>query len=370
MPVIALEWLTYGLGRLADAATERGVNVTLLTGDASAYRHELADRKRVSDINIVKIDTSNDEAIASYLRNLPDLEGLISTTDTWSLTALGLCQKFGLASQNSAGVSIARDKVKLRSRLFEHGLSVANGIELDPTAVTRGDLASIPFPFIVKDSAGTGSRNVWTVLVVQDIDATIDELHGAAFRGALAVEPYFCGPLYSAETISYAGETRVLGVNSRIMPPPPSFREDGCAFPIQFPDRHYDSLCRWITEVLQAVELTDGFAHTEFIVTRDGFEVVEVNPRLGGGLIGETICRSLSVNIFEAFIDFALGNRPRLMDAPLAVHDAYAEIVLYAAETGIFRGIDGSELLPLHPGAPELYQAREIGAPIVSINDH
>lgn len=370
MTVVALEWLTYGLGRLADAAKERGVEVTLLTCDASVYRHELADVERVSTIKVVTIDTFDTAAVKDYLRTVPNLEGLISTTDTWSLVALDLYREFGLTGQNPAGVSIARDKVKMRARLYEHGLTIAPGVEVDIDTIDRESLARFPLPFIVKDSAGTGSRNVWTALADEDIDTIIADLRTATLRGALAVEPFFCGPLYSIETFSWEGETRVLGVNSRIMPPPPSFREDGNAFPVQFPQPQHASLDSWIIEVLQAVEFTDGFAHTEFILTRDGFEVVEVNPRLGGGLIGEAISRSFGINIYEAFLDFAVGNRPRLMTAPLQALTAYAEVDLYATRVGTFRGFDGSALLPLHPGNPELYQSKDIGAPIASVNDH
>jgi biotin carboxylase len=370
MTVVALEWLTYGLGRLADAARERGIDLTLLTCDPSVYRYEMEDAKRLSDVEVVMIDTFDNEAVVEYLRGESNLEGLISTTDAWSLLALDLYQEFGLAGQNRRSVMIARDKVRLRSRLHECGLTSAPGREFHPLTVTKRDLASVPLPFVAKDSAGTGSRNIWTALASEDLDAILEGIHGAALRGALAVEPYFCGPLYSIETVSHAGETRVLGVNSRIMPPPPSFREDGNAFPVQFPDAEQAELARWIIDVLRAVEFTDGFAHTEFIVTRDGFEVVEINPRLGGGLIGETMSRSLGVNVYEAFLDLALGLRPRLLDAPLAQELAYAEADLYAPDLGTFRGIEGAELLSLHPGAPELYHAKYDGAVIVSTDDH
>ncbi len=58
-----------------------------------------------------------------------------------------------------------------------------------------------------------------------------------------------------------------------------------------------DSLETWIRKVLSSIGYQQGFAHTEFMITGDGFEV---NPRRGGVQIGETLCRSFGINIYEA----------------------------------------------------------------------
>ena len=42
MTIAALEALTFGLGRLAEAADSAGHRLCLLTGDRAVYRHELA----------------------------------------------------------------------------------------------------------------------------------------------------------------------------------------------------------------------------------------------------------------------------------------------------------------------------------------
>jgi len=370
MIVVALEWLTYGIGRLAASARRRGIHLVVLTADPSAYGAELVEAERSGAAIVVVLDTSDTAAVREHLRSIRDLGGLISTTDTWSLTAVQLAEELGLPSQNPAGVRTARDKVELRNRLHEAGLSTSPGFRIDPSSISHDDFRAVPLPFIAKDSAGTGSRNVWTALDAGDVGAIVDAVRRAELRGSLAVEPYFLGPLYSIEAISSAGETRALGVSSRIMPPPPCFREDGNAFPVLLPAPLRETVEHWIVEVLQAVGLTDGFTHTEFIITRGGIEVVEVNPRLGGGLIGEMIERSLGIDLSEAFLDLALGLRPRLMEATLTPCTALAEVDLYAPSAGVFEGIDGTSLLPLHPGEPELHRSKAPGSRVVSTEDH
>ncbi len=84
--------------------------------------------------------------------------------------------------------------------------------------------------------------------------------------------------MYSAETLTWAGRTRLLGVSSRLMSPEPYFREEITAFPVAFPEVRRAALERWLGEVLAVIGYTDRFAHVEFVLTAGGPEVVEVNP--------------------------------------------------------------------------------------------
>ncbi|MFB7785224.1 ATP-grasp domain-containing protein [Streptomyces vinaceus] len=369
MTIVALEWLTFGLDRLMEAARQRGVTVQLLTRDRGVYRHDLTG-SRTDGIEVVDLDTFDTEQVKRHLAGVPALQGLISTTDTWSLAALELWGDLDLPGQNPAGVRLARDKAALRNRLHGEGLSRGAGISFDAGEVTALELAElIPFPIIVKDRAGTGSRNVWLATSHDELEEVLARARHAELRGGLTAEPFFSGPLYSVETLSWEGETRVLGVNSRITSPLPAFREVGVGFPVAFPQDRAAEINEWITGVLAAISYTTGFAHTEFIITDDGFEVVEVNPRLGGGLIGETMCEAFGVNIYDAFFDLALGKRPSLMDLPLTPVQGAAQVLLYASETGTFEGHHGTGLHTGHPGAPRFYPVRAEGDRIADVTD-
>ena len=52
----------------------------------------------------------------------------------------------------------------------------------------------------------------------------------------------------------------------------------------------------------------------EFVLTTEGPELVEINRRIGGALVGEALCRSLGTNVYDAMVDTALGRRPALLD--------------------------------------------------------
>jgi biotin carboxylase len=361
MTFVALEWLTFGLGRLVSAAESRGCDLVLLTSDASVYHRELSVLRHPGPLTVVKLDTSNADRVQKYLSSLTELDGLMNSTDTWSLMSVELRSQRGLPGPAPASVRLARDKASLRIRLHEAGLSRSPAMRFDQATISTEALRAVRTPFIAKDSAGTGSRNVWVAFTRDDIPRIVGQLRTARLAGDISVEPYFRGPLYSAETLTWQGKTRLLGVTSRLLGKPPSFREDGVAFPCQLQPAE---VAAWITRVLDAIGYVDGFAHSEFIATQDGFEIVEVNPRLGGMRIGEMMCRSLGANIYDAFFDLAAGRRPSLMDLPLTISQAWAEVGVYAPTLGSFVKITGLDAARQYPGDPDIAVLRRPGTPV------
>ncbi|MEU3990779.1 ATP-grasp domain-containing protein [Streptomyces platensis] len=361
MAIAAIETLNFGLGRLVEAARTRGQELYLLTVHRGFYQHELA-QEYASEVEIVDVETLNVEKVVTALKEIPDLQGIIRATDLWSSVCLEAAERLQLPHQNTEAVRLIRDKGRLRRHLYERGLTRSSSVVFDPHTTEVNELAQrLSFPSVVKNVAGSSSQNVWLVKTEKDLAPTLEAARQVHGLSALTAEPYFFGPLYSVETLTWAGETRVLGVTSRTLSPEPYFREETFSFPVAFPEATAEELAAWVSGILEATEYREGFTHTEFIITADGFELVEINPRLGGGKLGEMMSQAYGINVYDAFFDLALGQRPALMDVHLEPRCGTAQVKLYAPEAGTFEGIDGQELLSLHPGAPALHPTRGAG---------
>ncbi|MGW6732467.1 ATP-grasp domain-containing protein [Streptomyces sp. NPDC055013] len=370
MSVACLESLTFGLGHLVRAADALGERLLLLTRDPAYYTYEL-ERLPAGALDVVELDTFDVDQVADRLQRTPGLRGLISSTDTWTLVGADLAHRLGLPGLDPGVLRLTRDKSAVRNHLHEAGLTRGRAVESAASVdeLRESLLKEVGLPAVLKDTAGTGSQNVWLVRDELALDHALAETSGRRLTGRLFAEPYFGGPVYSAETLTWAGRTRLLGVSSRLMSPEPHFREEITAFPVAFPEPRRVSLERWLGEVLGAIGYTDRFAHVEFVLTTAGPEVVEVNPRIGGALVGEGLCRSLGVNVYEAMVEAALGRRPRLMDAYLPGGPAVAFVLGYPSAPGVFSEVTGLDRLADLPGSPSWYPVKRIGDPIEHLTD-
>lgn len=364
MTIAALESLSFGLERLALSAAVAGHRLALLTGDRSYYRHELATMPE-GVLDIVDVDTTDPVAVRRALAGLPDLAGLVNITDTWSVPAADLAAELGLPGPDPADVRVLRDKSVVRRRLHAAGLS---------RILPATHPGMVRLPAVLKDSAGTSSQGVWIVHDETELRAALAEAAagGTRLKGRLFAEPFLPGPLYSAETLSWKGETRLLGVSSRHTSRTPAVREESAAFPVGLPPGRHETLARWVADVLAAAGHDQGFAHVEFVDTAHGPELVEINRRIGGALIAEALCRALGTDVYDAVIEGALGLRPTLMDGPLVAPftgPAVAFVLVYPDRPGTLTGWRGLEHLAAFPGNAEWFPVRAPGDVVRDIGD-
>ncbi|MEZ2605021.1 ATP-grasp domain-containing protein [Kluyvera intermedia] len=330
MNIIALEALTFGLGHLSSAARKHGCRLTLLTRNKSVYDHELS-QPATDSAKVVELDTFNNEEVVTAIQREQEVAGILSTTDTWSFHCLEVSEHLGLPHHDPYVIGLIRDKYRLRNHFYNKGLSSCLSKLVNPQDYDREVVAvDVEYPCIIKDTAGTGSQYVWIAYNQNDLLTVLDHAATQTLRGLLAIEPFFSGTLYSLETLSWEGETRLIAITSRVISPEPLFREEAFSSPVHFPDVLMNSVETWIKKILSSIGYQNGFAHTEFMITGEGFEVIEINPRLGGVQIGEALCRSFGVNIYEAWIEMALNKRPSLMDAHLQDSKGIGQLIVYA----------------------------------------
>lgn len=378
MTVVSLEALTFGIGNLVKAADALGERLRLLTRDPDYYRYEL-ERLRPDALDVVEVETFDTAAVTAELDGTPELRGLISSTDTWMLQGAELCARFALPGLDPDVLRLMRDKALVRKRLYAAGLSSGSAVaeedgEAGEVVGARREfgervLKEVGLPAVLKDSAGTGSQNVWLLRTEEDLATALREAGERPLKGRLFAEPYLPGPVYSAETLTWAGHTRLLGVSSRLMSPEPYFREEITAFPVAFPAAQLRDLERWLGRVLGATGYTDRFAHIEFAMTLTGPEIIEINPRIGGALVAEGMCRSLGYNVYTAMVETALGREPDLLHAELPGGPAVAFVLGYPRQPGLLQEISGLERLAELPGSPRWYPVKALGDPVEHLGD-
>jgi biotin carboxylase len=371
-PTIAIiEALTTGTGfEVVKAARRRGFEVIFITRDPMRYQN-LWDQELRSQVTEVVAETrSGDELIKAVdeLRKTHQIIGLVGMSDGAIETVAQVAHSFGYPFGNYDGIRNARNKDQTRIIASRLGLlSPEIRIAHDEEGAERAG-EEIGFPCIIKASRGTGSAQVQLCFTKADCRraAHLFSLNDGLRGAVLIVEEFVRGPLFSLETITFNGLTKVLGVTDRVMGALPYFPEIADSFPIRFDEDQLKKVTSAVGAILQGIGFDYGFSHTEFVLSERGPCVIEVNPRLGGGFIGEMISIAYETDVYDALIDLAIGVEPRLPDTPIR---GAAEWAVYASSPGTVQSVRGIDLANGYPFVKRIIVTSPPGTVVQSHGD-
>ena len=227
------------------------------------------------------------------------LQRAVSLFELGLLPAARINDALGLGGDSVATVELLLDKWRMRRRLAERGISpVASAV--GRTAADLTEFAEAHgLPVIVKPVRESGSLGVYCVRDRADVDVvaarfralddrpwTAKDLSSADSFEEFLIEEFLDGPEISVETLTFDGRHVVVAVTDKEVGGP-GFIELGHAQPSRCSGETLREVTRVVTELLGAVGLRNGPAHTEVKLTSRGPRVVESHNRVGGGRINE-----------------------------------------------------------------------------------
>lgn len=307
---------TTGTGRdFAEAARRHGLRPILLTRNPRRYPY-VAEL----DLDVSEIDTTSAVAVETACRELRPA-GVASSSEYFVHTAAVVAGVLGLPAPAPAAVARCRDKAVARERLAAHGVAVPDFVVCRTVEQVREAARALATPVVVKPVFGSGSAGVRACAD----PGTAGEWarHLLAGTGTVLVEREITGPEYSVELLGGA----VAGVTGKHLGDRPYFVETGHDFPAPAPAAVTAALSSVAMDALRAVELTSGPAHVELRLDGTGRpHVIEINPRLAGGLIPRLIGHATGRDLIDEVVAAASG-RPVTPRAATARHASIRFIV-------------------------------------------
>lgn len=280
-------------------------------------------------------------------------------------------EHFGLPTKGSARIASLLDKVTVRRTLSEQGLTRLAWLgraEVDA-------LTAWPVPgraLFFKPIRGAGSAYVTRCRTLDEVRAAIAfwDAAGLGCRdllrehldagGGFFLEEEAPGELLSVEGYSIRGAYHVLGVTSRTVLERDVAVEMGATFPYRHP-RHEEIVDK-VRRIHRALGIPHGPTHTEVVVPAEGeIELVELNLRFVGADVLLLMNEALGVDVADALVALAVGERPALAaaDAPRQ----YACLQYLLAPSGLRR----LESIEYPPGGVLVHrQMKPLGAELRS----
>lgn len=311
MPLfVFIESNTSGSGSTAiDRARERGLEVLFLTKDPSLY--PFLEESLVSP---VVIDTSDVNAIESQLKSELNVVGIWSTSEYYAWTAAKLAQARQLPCSNPEAIRICRDKGLLYQSLESAGIHCARTTVVCDSQDLSKLAPSVKFPVVIKPSEGSGSIQVRLVNSAEELIAYGDKIisqktneRGLPRQTSLLIQEFVSGSEFSVEVVSLEDRIEVLGITRKHLGEMPYFVERGHDFPAVVEPDVAKSITDAVLDALQCVGYRFGPAHVECKYENGSTTIIEINPRLAGGMIPSLIERGLGIDVVGAMIDLYCG---------------------------------------------------------------
>ena len=311
--VLILSKLHYGsVNLVAEQLRARGLHTVLIS--------ELPDnRHRDTCDDLVLVDWYGEDLAALTTRL--DQRGIepvavVSTLESLSAWQLGLATHYHTPGADE-GHRVLVSKVLVREHMRALGLS---GIRFasDPADVNF-------FPAIVKPSRDSGaSRLVSRVNGPDELRAHLRRLAEAGLGDVeLIFEEYLPGVEFSVDGPVVDGRFHPVLAVEKPEHDEIKHHDAGLEFHPPEQDRVRESvrvLCERINTLCAALRLDQFWLHFEGRATDDGrTELVEINPRFGGGLIPSALREISGIDPIEAYVAMSLGEFT--LDRPMPFRD-------------------------------------------------
>ena len=350
--VVFVESNTTGSGKLLLQKTiEQGFTAVFITARPQKYR--FLDELLVSP---VVLDTSNVDRLSQYLSTVANIQAILSSSEYFVETASKLAQRFGLVGNDPAAIACCRDKKKLATSLQAAGVACPNTKTISSLTEIETVISEFTAPFVVKPRAGSGSCLVKLCRTQAEGAAQAKAI--LETDQAVLVQSYAEGAEYSVETLTLRGKTTLIGITQKYLGKEPHFVEIGHDFPADLTHAEHSGIQQTVETALSAVGFAFGAAHTELRLSPAGATIIEINPRLAGGMLPTVIQFAYGLDLLDVLLEMHLGRSP----AVVPKQQKYAAIrFLLPPEEITLKEVKGIEQLAQQPEVVDYQQIKKAG---------
>lgn len=301
--VLVHQGLSY-LPVICEFAKELGVGVaaissTPLEGAPIEDQRDLLADLRIADQQDLDWPAVQ-KAIIEWQANY-QVVGAISTFEGYRILMAQANEVLSVNDCAPEQLRIALDKYQMRKTLLEVGLSQANTQLISESNFDQLKNQSAQF---IKPRCGVGSFGCVKLtddMQWRDVQKLVERVQAddflkVAYHGLFdfVAEDFIAGTEFSFEVIAQAGEYHTLAIHEKV-----GLEErDNTVLenmdvspPLTLSQSQQDSGTRFVNQVLSALALKEGAFHVEarWDAEQDHWEIIEVNPRIGGGFIDSSV---------------------------------------------------------------------------------
>ncbi|MEA3318430.1 MAG: ATP-grasp domain-containing protein [Bacillota bacterium] len=227
---------------------------------------------------------------------------LTFTEDAQELAAT-INETMGLPGIPSSLANLVKDKSMMRDIILD--FSPVNFSLVNTVDELKEFIKKSGYPVILKPKDGVGSNGV--KLIQKE-----EEIRGIDFTNEMLAEEFLVGKEYSVESFSFDGNHKVFSVTEKHLfseNEGSRFVEQAHKVPANLTELDRELIIDYVNGFLTSVNLMNGPAHTEIILTNEGPRVIETHTRPGGDYIPDLVNLSYGVNLYEMTFNWFVKGR-------------------------------------------------------------
>lgn len=323
-----------------EAAHKHGIHVITVDYLPDNIAHKYSDEYH--NVSILDKDKEKILAIAKELQ----IDGILSfAVDPGVVTAAYVAEQMGLpftCSYKSA--CILQDKARFRQFLANNNFNVPNAKGYTNAEDAFKDMDYFTWPIIVKPVDSAGSKGVTRVDDPRKLKEAINRALEESHKGQFIVEDFLelQGYQSSADCFSVNGELVYADYSDQLFdkdaanPYTPSIE----IWPSSMAKEHQEYLTSEIQRLLRLLNCGTGMYNVESRICKNGKPyIMEISPRAGGNRIAELQRIGTGIDLIEAEICKATGDKLPIIQMP-QYNGVYVNDILHASGDGVFNGIE------------------------------
>lgn len=344
-----------GSSREAIRAAERiGYFTVLFTNNEK----QIKQRKEYADVHeMIFVDTTNLASMRLEIRSLLSKGNVVMTivsfVDSNVARALKLCEEFCPNGTSPNAVDIMENKARTRASLSEFPFS-PRFITIHPkTKLEPSIIEPLPgFPLIVKSSSSTGSKDVLQATNLEQLKQHIRKFTEKDPNESIIIEEFIEGDQYLVEAVIYDREIQIAGVIRQEITYGKRFIITGYGVLAIVPKQLNDSILEVLNAIMAKFDIRNGALHLEMRLTKNGWRLIEINPRISGGAMNNMLKAAFGFDLVEETLKLYLGERPSLVQRQR--NFVFTQYVIIEKK-GILERVTGKKRAGKSPGVVEVY---------------
>lgn len=321
--------------RLIENLQHRGYTVGL----ADYYTNPPA---RAAADDYFQISTLDMEAVYELAKSYGAEVIMATNVDHANVIMCTVAERLGLPHPYSSETArLTTDKGLMKERMREFAIPTSEFLTV--RSVEEIPFDTLRYPLVVKPVDNNGSKGVKRVDTDEALTHAVSDALGLSRTGAAIIEGFNAGREIQVDCYASGGVAHVLTIREKLKMP----NKGGLAMQVYgsvVPPAVSDAVTQACHTIAQQIVDAFGLSHTPFffqtIVEGDHVSVLELSPRIGGGLSYKLILDRTGVDVIDVAVESYFGDptvREMRADAP-----SLASTIVYAKD-GVFSHVTGVE---------------------------